>query len=62
MKIKLTIELVPKTSWCDNVRARVSKERWDELRTDCYKKAHNKCEICGSTGFKQGYEHAVQCH
>jgi 5-methylcytosine-specific restriction endonuclease McrA len=60
--MKLTIELVPKSSWYTNVRSNVSKERWDELRFECYRKAKYKCEICGETGKKQGYEHDVECH
>ena len=60
--MKLTIELVPKTSWYDNVRSHVSKERWDELRFECYRKAGHKCEICGAVGKDQGYEHPVECH
>jgi len=60
--MKLTIELVPRTSWYNNVRSNVSKERWDELRNHCYNKAGHKCEICGSTGKKQGFGHDVECH
>jgi len=59
---KLTIELVPKTSWYNNVRSNVDKERWDELRTNCYIQANHKCEICGETGIEQGYDHQVECH
>ena len=60
--MKLTIELVPRTSWYNNVRSNVSKERWDEIRFDCYAKAKYRCEICGETGKDQGYEHDVECH
>jgi len=60
--MKLTIELVPRTSWYNNVRSNVSKERWDELRTHCYNKAGHKCEICDSTGKEQGFNHKVECH
>ena len=59
--MKLTIELVPRTSWYNNVRSNVSKERWDELRFDSYAKAKHHCEICGETGKEQGYEHDVDC-
>jgi hypothetical protein len=56
--LKLSIELVPKTCWFSNVRDHVSKEEWDRLRKDCYKKAGYVCEICGGTGNK----HPVECH
>ena len=57
-KIKLTIELVPKTAWYKNVRSEVSKDRWDELRKECYRNANYKCEVCGGTGPKW----PVECH
>ncbi len=58
MKEKLTIELVPQTAWFSNVRSMVSKEDWDILRRETYKKAHYKCEICGGVGDR----HPVECH
>ena len=60
--MKLTIELVPETCWFKNVRSEVTKERWTELRNNCYNKAGHKCEICDSTGKKQGFNHNVECH
>lgn len=27
-----------------------------------YEKAEHKCEICGETGFEQGYKHKLECH
>lgn len=60
--LKLTTELVPKSSWYDNVRSNVSKEQWDYLRKKCYKNANYKCEICGSIGLEQGYNYPVECH
>jgi len=56
--IKLTIELVPKTSWFSNVRSEVTKEEWDFLRKEAYKLADYKCEICGGKGPKW----PVECH
>ena len=55
---KLTIELVPKTSWFTNLRSLVSKEQWDKIRNKVYWKAGYKCEICGSKGPKW----PVECH
>jgi 5-methylcytosine-specific restriction endonuclease McrA len=61
-KIKLTIELIPHTSFYSNVRSQVTKEKWNKIRFICYRLADNKCEICGETGKQQGYEHNVECH
>lgn len=55
---KLTIELVPKTSWFDNVRSAVTKSQWDDVRKQVYQQASHKCEICGDVGAK----HPVECH
>jgi hypothetical protein len=55
---KLTIELVPSTSWYNNVRAKVTTREWDIIRKAVYNSAHNVCEICGGKGKK----HAVECH
>ncbi len=60
--MKLTIELVPRTSWYNNVRSNVSDERWNELRTHSYNKAKFCCEICDETGEDQGFDHKVECH
>jgi len=54
----LTIELVPQTSWLNNVRAILSKNEWDKLKQQIYIKANYICEICGSKGKK----HPVECH
>ncbi|MFA5433078.1 MAG: HNH endonuclease [Candidatus Paceibacterota bacterium] len=56
--LKLTIELVPESSWYNNVRSHVSKEVWDKLRNEVYFQASYKCEICGSKGHKW----PVECH
>jgi hypothetical protein len=60
--MKLTIELVPSTSWYDNVRSQVDDKTWDTLRRDCYRKAKFKCEICSETGLEQGFKWPVECH
>ena len=56
--MKLTIELVPRTSWYSNVRSNVSPSEWDKLRKSSYAAAGYKCEICGGKGKK----HPVECH
>lgn len=57
-KLLLTIELVPSSSWFNNVRAVLTRKQWDILRAQVYDKAWNVCQICGSTGPK----HPVECH
>lgn len=56
--IKLDVELVPKTSWYNNVRSEVSKSQWDLIRKKCYAAANHKCEVCGGVGKR----HPVECH
>ena len=58
--MKLTIELVPQSSWGNNLRseANLSKDQWDKLRKESYRKANYKCEICGEKGPKW----PVECH
>ena len=61
-KIKLTIELIPKTSYYDNVRSILPQKEWDRLRKKSYEKAKFKCEICKDKGTNQGYRHDLECH
>lgn len=61
-KIKLTIELVPSTSFYTNVRSILPTKEWDRLRKESYAKANFKCEICKGSGLDQGYKHALECH
>lgn len=56
--MKLTIELVPSTSWFSNLRSLLPSEEWDKIRKNCYKNANYKCEICGGIG----PSHPVECH
>lgn len=56
--MKLTIELVPSSSWFTNLRSVLPKYKWDILRKDCYAKANYKCEICCGVG----NNHPVECH
>jgi|SRR5579859_406360 len=55
---KLSVELVPESSWGSNLRSMLSRAEWDVLRKACYKKANYRCEICGG----QGRQHPVECH
>lgn len=56
--LKLTIELVPQSSWMNNVRAVLTAKQWDALRRVVADRAWNVCEICGDVGPK----HPVECH
>lgn len=55
---KLTIELVPTTSWFANLRDVLTQGEWDRVRTSVYRKAHYRCECCGGVGPK----HPVEGH
>jgi len=55
---RLTIELVPQTSWFNNVRSIVTQEEWNHIRKFIYQRAGYVCEICGGRGSK----HPVECH
>ncbi len=50
MSLKLTIELVPKTSWYNNLRDVIRPAKWDKLRKRVYAEYEHKCGICGATG------------
>ena len=56
----LKVELVPATSWGNNLRseANLSKAQWDKLRKQCYRDANYKCEVCNGKGDKW----PVECH
>lgn len=46
----LTIELVPETSFYNNLRKMMSQESWDKLRKSIYAKYNHICGICGASG------------
>jgi hypothetical protein len=57
--IKLTIELVPSTSWFNNLRSQLANPNdWDKIRKLTYQLANYTCQICGGRGNK----HPVECH
>lgn len=58
MSNKLTIELVPATSWYTNVRKNADGSTWDTIRHKCYREANYICEICGDIG----PQWPVECH
>lgn len=58
---KPKIELVPSTSWLNNLRELLTKTSWDKLRKASYAKANHHCEICNGQGvFGRG--HPVESH
>jgi hypothetical protein len=61
-KIKLSIELIPKTCQWSSVRSTLTTQQWDKIRKLSYEAAGNVCEICGESGKNQGYKHNVECH
>jgi hypothetical protein len=54
-ELKLKIELVPKTSWYDNLRNNMDRKDWDRIRYETYANHGDKCGICG-------YEGRLNCH
>ena len=56
--MKLEIELVPKDLFFRSLRSLVTKQSWDVIRREAYKKAGYRCEICGGKGDRW----PVECH
>ncbi len=48
--VKLKIELVPSTSWYDNLRKYTLKDDWDKIRKKAYANYGYRCGICGAEG------------
>ena len=44
----LYVDLIPSTSWFTNVRSCVDPGQWDALRSMVYRRAGQRCEICGA--------------
>jgi len=55
---KLTIELVPRTTWYANVRNLVTYSQWEKIKRQTRQKAGSVCEICGGVGDRW----PVECH
>jgi hypothetical protein len=53
----LVPEMLPVSTWEDNLRTRLQPEHWDRLRRYCYRAAGGKCEICGKLDDKP-----LECH
>jgi hypothetical protein len=48
MNLKLTIELVPSTTWYNNIRKVLTQSQWNKIRKQAISESNNKCFICGS--------------
>ncbi|GKX58726.1 HNH endonuclease [Leminorella grimontii] len=55
---RLTIELVPRSCWFDNVRSAISQSDWARLKKKTSREAGGRCQICGGKGPKW----PVECH
>lgn len=49
-ELKLTIELVPLTSWGQSLKRRMLKSAWDVIRRKTYAASNHKCGICAAAG------------
>lgn len=48
--MKLAIELLPNSSWNNNLRNLMRKDEWDKLRRKVYKLYKNRCGTCSARG------------
>lgn len=48
-KPRLGVDMVPSSTWYENVRSR-DPGGWQLLKRDCYRRAGNRCEVCGGKG------------
>jgi hypothetical protein len=48
----LTCEMVPVSTWYQNLRDWLPKEEWDRIRKSVYQQAGNRCQVCGGRGPK----------
>lgn len=55
-KLKLAVELIPASSWQNNLRSILKPRMWDEVRKDVYKKSNFKCSICKQKRKLQAHE------
>lgn len=48
----LTVELIPKTAWGQNIRKIVSANDWNWVKKELSKHAGHVCQVCGGKGDK----------
>jgi len=56
MRLKLTIEPRPVSTWGVTLASRLPKDEWDEIRQRVYREADYRCQVCGSNNRK------LNCH
>jgi hypothetical protein len=49
-RLRLSVELVPSTSWGDNLRRVLPSSEWDKIRLQAYAENGYRCAICGERG------------
>src|SRR5438132_594011 len=54
--LKLTIDLVPRTSWYQNLRTAVGRPEWDRIRRQAYADYGHRCGVCGAAGMLNCHE------
>ncbi len=54
--MRLTLDLIPFSSFYSNVRTTISKNQWDLIRNQVYSKALYLCEICGDNSALDAHE------
>jgi len=54
--LRLSVELIPQTTWGDNLRSLLTHEQWNVLRRAVYARAGYRCEACDASDME------VHCH
>lgn len=52
----LVPEMLPVTTWEQNIRHKMGTDIWDRIRKHAYKAAGYRCEICGTRGKLEAHE------
>jgi len=47
--LSLTVDLLPRGAWGNNLSKTLPKKDWDTLRAFCCEKANHRCAICGNS-------------
>lgn len=55
--MKLVVELVPKSTWYNNLRSILSKQEWDMLRKAAYASGSYRCGVC-----HEAPDSPLECH
>jgi hypothetical protein len=52
----LVPEMLPVTTWEQNIRHKMGPDIWDRIRKHAYRAAGFRCEICGASGKLEAHE------